>query len=310
MFDKSDHPSDTKRGGVCMYYKDHLTFVVRTDLMLIDECIVGEIKYKSSKCFISCFYRSPSKTVEEFNNFISAFEQIGSSIALEHPLSNFILGDFNAKCTNWWPYGTSNHCRLEMYNSSTLLGYTQVINEPTNFQPNGSPSCIDLIFTNQPNLILECGIHPTLSNTCHHQIVYAKISLKVYYPPSYNREIWHYKDAQVDLIQRSIANFDWRSALRNLSINEQVDVFNTTLFNILRNFIPRETIKCNSKYPPWINKHIKCALRRKNRLYRTYISGGQNMEDGTILTEVTDMVSNLISTSREFYFIKYGPEIE
>ena len=85
---KSDHPSNTKRGGVCMYYKDHLPLVVRTDLMLIDECIVGEIKYKSSKCFISCFYRSPNQTVEEVNNFISGFEQICSSIALEHPLSN------------------------------------------------------------------------------------------------------------------------------------------------------------------------------------------------------------------------------
>ena len=152
-----------------------------------------------------------------------------------------------------------------MYNSSTLLGYSQVINEPTNFQPNSSPSCIDLIFTNQPNLILESGVHPTLSSMCHHQIVYAKIYFKVYYPPSYNREIWHYKDAQVDLIQRSIENFDWRRALMNLGINEQVDVLNTTLFNIFRNFIPHEIIKCSSKDPPWINKHIKCALRRKNR---------------------------------------------
>ena len=95
----------------------------------------------------------------------------------------------------------------------------------------------------------------------------------------------------------------------NLGIKEQVDVLNTTLFNIFRNFIPHEIIKCSSKYPPWINKHIKCALRRKNRLYRKFISGGQKMEDKTILTEATDMVSNLISTSRELYFKSMGQKL-
>ena len=95
----------------------------------------------------------------------------------------------------------------------------------------------------------------------------------------------------------------------NLGINEQVDVLNTTLFNIFRIFFPHEIIKCSSKDPPWINKHIKGALRRKNRLYRKFISGGQKMEDKSILTEATDMVSNLISTSRELYFKSMGQKL-
>ena len=153
------------------------------------------------------------------------------------------------------------HCGLELHNLSTLQGYSQIINEPTNLQPNSSPSCIDLIFTNQPNLIFVSGVQPSLSSMCHHQIIYAKISFKVYFPPSYNREVWHYNDAKINLIQRSINNFDWKRAFRNLSINEQVELFNTTLLNIFSNFIPHETIKCNPKDPPWINKHIKRCFK-------------------------------------------------
>ena len=306
---RSDHPSNTKRGGVCMFYKEHLPFVNRTDLASIGECLVGEIRYKNSKCFVSCFYRSPNQTEDELSNFISCFDQTCSSIALENPISSFILGDFNAKCTNWWPNGTNNVSGLELYNLSTLLGYSQVINEPTNLQPNSSPSCIDLIFTDQPNLISESGVHPTLSSTCHHQIIYAKISFKVYFPPPYNRDVWHYKDAQINMIRQSIARFDWKNAFGNLSINDQVELFNTTMFNIFRNFIPHETIKCKSKDPPWINKHIKIALRRKNRIYRKYISGGQKKEDETILIEVTESVSNLISTSKDSYFKKMGQKL-
>ena len=306
---RSDHPSNTKRGGVSLFYKEHLPFVNRTDLTFTDECIVGEIKHKNSKCFVSCFYRSPSQSEDEFDNFILAFEQTCSSIALESPLLSLVCGDFNAKCTNWWSNGTNSICGLELYNTSTLLGYSQVISEPTNFQPNSNPSCIDFIFTNQPNLVFESGVHPSLSSTCHHQIIYAKISFEIYLPPSYTREVWHYKYAQTNLIHQSIANFDWKGALTNLSINDQVELFNKTLFNIFRNFIPHETIKCNSKDPPWINKHIKGVLRRKSRLCKKYISGGRTKEDETNLIEITEITSNLISTYKDSYFKKLGQKL-
>ena len=43
---RSDHPSNAKRGGVCIFYKDHLSFVRRTDITYLDECLIGEIKKK------------------------------------------------------------------------------------------------------------------------------------------------------------------------------------------------------------------------------------------------------------------------
>ena len=205
--------------------------------------------------------------------FLYNYDKICSSIALENPLCSLVVGDFNAKCNYWWPNGTSNSCGLKLFNLTNSLGYTQLINQPTNLEPNKSPSCIDLLFASQPNLIIESGVHPSLYNMCHHQIVYAKISLKIYFPPPYKREVWHYKLARVDLIKRSIEGFNWTRAFRNQSVNEQVEILNNTLLNIFRNFIPHETIKCKSKDPPWLSKEIKIALRKKNRLYKKYISG-------------------------------------
>ena len=176
---RSDHPSNTKRGGVCIYYKEHLPFLRRNDMTFINECLVGEVKIKNSKYFVTCVYRSPNRSANETNIFLSGLEQTCSSIALESPLCSFVIGDLNAKSTNWWKEGTNNLCGSELYNITTLLGLSQLIKEPTNFELNRSPSCIDLIFTSQPNLVFECGIHPSLYNTCHHQIIYAKLSLKV-----------------------------------------------------------------------------------------------------------------------------------
>ena len=41
----------------------------------------------------------------------------------------------------------------EIENLLTSLGLSQIISETTNFEPNKSPSCIDLIITDQPNLV-------------------------------------------------------------------------------------------------------------------------------------------------------------
>ena len=86
---RSDHPSNTKRGVVCIYYKEHLPFVRRDDITFLDECLVGEIKIKNSKCFITCVYRSPSQTADELDIFLSGLEQICSSIVLESPVCSF-----------------------------------------------------------------------------------------------------------------------------------------------------------------------------------------------------------------------------
>ena len=43
-------------------------------------------------------------------------------------------------------------------------------------------SCIDLIFTSQPNLVMDAGVRPSLHANCQHQIVYAKFNLKIQYP--------------------------------------------------------------------------------------------------------------------------------
>ena len=54
---------------------------------------------------------------------------------------------------------------------------------------------------------MESGVHFSLHENCHHQLIYEKINLKVFYRSPYKREIWHYQRANVDLIQQAIEQF-------------------------------------------------------------------------------------------------------
>ena len=88
-----------------------------------------------------------------------------------------MIGDFNAKSSNWSSNDPTTADGAQLNYLTSLYGMKQVITEPTHTLENSS-SCTDLIFSNQPNLIMDSGVHPTLHSKCHHQIIYAKLNCK------------------------------------------------------------------------------------------------------------------------------------
>ena len=54
-----DDPSGLKKGGVCIYYKEHIPLIRRDDLCSLRNCLVAEIRLENEKCF----YRSPRKVL-------------------------------------------------------------------------------------------------------------------------------------------------------------------------------------------------------------------------------------------------------
>ena len=69
----------------------------------------------------------------------------------------------------------------------------EIINSPTHILPTQT-SCIDLIFTYQPNLIMDSG---PLFRRCHDQIIFTKINFQVQFPAPYERLIWDYSEANI-----------------------------------------------------------------------------------------------------------------
>ena len=151
----------------------------------------------------------------------------------------------------------------------------QVIKEPTHILHNSS-SCIDLIFASQPNLITESGVRPSLHPNCHHRLIYAKFNLQIYYPPQYYREVWYYNDANTELIRRAVDQFNWQKAFLNKNVNEKVNIFKETILNILRNFIPHETVLWNDRDPPWFINKIKSLIHEKNITFKRFRSDARN----------------------------------
>ena len=125
-----------------------------------------------------------------------------------NPACSIITGDCNARSTKWWRLDKENIEGREINIITPAAGYSQLINQPT-YTTKDSLSCIDLIFTSYPNLINSSGVEMSLFEKCHHNIVYGEIDLKIPIPPPYMRELWDYKNTNVESIQRSISSIDW-----------------------------------------------------------------------------------------------------
>ena len=205
-------------------------------------------------------------------NFELTFDKIHEN----NPFMTIVLGDVNAKSNNWCKSDITSLEGSKVDTIANSYGLNQLIQEPTHIL-NSSSSCIDLIFTSQPNLVMESGIHSSLHSNCHHQIVFAKFNLSIFYPPPYERTVWYYERANTEHIRRAIDQFDWVRALSNVNVDEKVYFFTKTLLNIIQNFIPHETITWDDRDPPWINKEIKKLMLEKNLAFKSYCYSNKSM---------------------------------
>ena len=70
---RSDHPSNNKRGGVCIYYNSFLPLRVPS-IQYLQECINFELNICGQTCNFISLYRSPSQTQDKFEQFIDNLE--------------------------------------------------------------------------------------------------------------------------------------------------------------------------------------------------------------------------------------------
>ena len=147
------------------------------------------------------------------------FSQLLNDIILKKTFFLIILGDFNARPRCWWSLYKQSKEGDSLFLISSTSGYTQLINSATHIIGNSS-SCIDLIFTQQPNLVTSSGVHASLHNNCHHQITFAHINHFIEYLPPNHRFIWDYSNVDILNSRKSVSSIN----LSHLFFDNHIDI--------------------------------------------------------------------------------------
>ena len=176
----ADHPGNKKTGGVCIYYKGNLLLRhIKTEYF--PQCLLCRISIQNQTGYLVVTYRSPNQNNNEFNEFLTNFERLLNHVKQLKSSFLVILGDFNARSKSWCSDDITTYEGSKIDSLTTTHGLHQLISQPTHLLPTSS-TCIDLIFTDQPNLVVNSGAHPSLHKNCHHQITFCKLNLKIEYP--------------------------------------------------------------------------------------------------------------------------------
>ena len=162
------------------------------------------------------------------------------------------------------------------------------------------PSCIDLIVTDQPNIVMESGVRDSLDDTVKHKIIFSKINFKIPPLPKYSRKMWHFNRANVELILRAILAFPWEATLRRLlDPNRQVDILNQTVLNIMSNFVPNEVVTVRPRDPEWFTNDIKKLLRKQHKVFKRYKRNGYKNEDRVAVDRLRKELSETIVNAKK-----------
>ena len=122
----------------------------------------------------------------------------------------------------------------------------QIIDRPTHILPN-SATCIDLIFTNETNFVIDSGVLPSVFPRCHHQLIFAKVSFITFFPPVYRRRIWDFSRTNVNAIRQAVNSVDGDWLLNGLNTDERVKFLTVCVLNVFYNFVPNKVIIIRSK---------------------------------------------------------------
>ena len=195
---RADHPSNVKRGGVRIYYKNHLPLKL-ININFLHQCLTIELNIKNKLYVLVALYRSPSQSHNEPSSFITNLESTLQAITLRQTFLTMVLGDFKHEL--WFDQNNTSYEGSILNDLMAQYGLKQIIHEPTHILES-SVSCTDLVFTSPENLVTNTGVHSSLHPICHHQKVFSNFNLKIYYPPPYERLIWKYEKANADLTKR------------------------------------------------------------------------------------------------------------
>ena len=161
----------------------------------------------------------------------------------------------------------------------------------------------------QPNLFVDYGIHSSLDNFCHHQIIHGKVNVSVPSPPPYKRQVWDYSKANKEEIWNPLLNIDWSFKFSDLAVDEMTSIFATLVMDIMLRYIPNKMIKCNDRDPPWITPEIKTVIKHKHRVYNMNVRRGRKPEEWEYVRVTRNETSKIITDARETYFASLGHKL-
>ena len=254
------------------------------------ESIGIEIILNSKKWFISGTYKPPSLSDTDFSqDFTKYLDKVTCNY------DNFlILGDLNFDFLN------DDKC-IALKNMCDIFDLTNLIKTPTCFTKDATPSLVDVILTNKPNLCGDlCNFDCGLSDV--HNLI--GFQFKEQLPSKINGKKFY----------RSYRNFDIENFLQDLEtcdfdiscdadVNTAYENFNSKLIEVYNKHVPLKQRKPVKTPAPFMNSKLRKAVYKKRMLHNIF-KRQRDSKSWEQYREQRNLVTKIKRESIKNYFIE------
>ena len=266
LYDKFITEMDSGR-GIVIYVKSSLGASEINHDSEFNEQVWCEINLKNNdKLLIGCIYRSPNSTILNSNSLNKLIID-ASTKRFSHIL---ILGDYNYKEINWVNGSTSvseNHIAtrfLETVRDSFLY---QHVTKPTRVKDGNVPSVLDLVFTNEENMVENIEYNMGLGKSDHLML---EIDFNCYIENSVNsRKKYMYNRGNYTQMLNELKSVNWDANLVSLCATEAWNIFAEIILKSIEKNIPVNNFVSGRGSKP-VDRQARNAIRLKRTKWLKY----------------------------------------
>ena len=257
-------------GGACIFIREGISYKLRKDLTLLEDCIESvfvEISNSSlinsdKNIIVGVVYRPPDTCIQTFIGHMQ-------SLLIKINTSNKqcrIMGDFNLNILNVDTHKPTSEYVDLMFSHAML----PMINKPTR-STTDSHTCIDNIFSNHmgPDSKSLQGILFT-DITDHFPVFFIDLSTK---NKTEKRIVARrsFTTKAKENFKSKIDEFDWTRTRESTVAQEAMSLFHSNYKRIFDECFPVRKIELGYKHrKEWLSDEVKKAIQQKNKLFFMY----------------------------------------
>ena len=262
------HNLDSRPGrGIIIYTKTALKAVILNTESDFSEHLFILMRLANNETLtFGCAYRSPNSS--DTNN--SLLDSMIHKLDTMKSTYKVLVGDFNYP-TIRWEDGSATAPENSTFGSALLDTYmTQHVTEPTRGRNGQEPSILDLVISNDPNIITAIIYDSPLGKSDHACLRFELKCHRTHH--NISRKFYLYDKGDYEKMANELNSINWEDELENQpDANSAFEAFTGIMNSLVDKYIPVKLIDSSKKQKKPFDKTVLRAVKKKHRAWQRYM---------------------------------------
>jgi len=268
--------SQGRGGGILVYARSGLSIAALSNTNPFSQYCA----FKVHDVTIYLLYRSPNASAESIENLAGLIRSAEKN--------SILIGDFNLPEIDWGA-GTAPARMEPVVAAADNTFMSQLVDIPTHVRGN----TLDLVLTNMPDRVPSVEGAGRLGSSDHEMLL---VKIKCESSKDVVKEVFNWRRARWEDMRKELGKNNWAREFRNCTASQMWSKLKQKIHGAAKKYVPKKKILRTGR-PPWLNKEILAAVRKKQRMWKETKRGASieeyKMED--------KKVKNMIRRAKNSY---------